>query len=93
MVRNQEKLAQVVSLRKRGFTLDEIAKYCDISKSTASEWLKNNNYLTVFEDNIDCLKSYFSSKNVTQKNSDHSSCLKALITKDSLFHYFLSQPL
>lgn len=41
MVRNTEKYEQAISLRKRGFTLEEIAKYCDISKSTASEWLKN----------------------------------------------------
>jgi predicted transcriptional regulator len=41
MVRNQEKYDQAVALRKRGFTLEEIAKYCDISKSTASLWLKN----------------------------------------------------
>ncbi len=41
MVRNKEKYEQAVGLRKRGFTLEEIAKYCDISKSTASEWLKN----------------------------------------------------
>jgi transcriptional regulator with XRE-family HTH domain len=41
MVRNEEKYEQAMGLRKRGFTLEEIAKYCDISKSTASEWLKN----------------------------------------------------
>lgn len=41
MVRNKVKYEQAVSLRKRGFTLQEIAKYCDISKSTASKWLKN----------------------------------------------------
>ena len=41
MVRNQEKYEQAVQLRKRGFTLAEIAKYCEISKSTASKWLKN----------------------------------------------------
>lgn len=40
MVRNSEKFAEVVSLRKRGFTLAEIAKYCDLSKSTVSTWLK-----------------------------------------------------
>ena len=39
MVRNKEKYEQAV-LRKRGFTLAEIAKYCDIAKSTASKWLK-----------------------------------------------------
>ena len=41
MVRNKEKYEQAVQLRKRGFTLEEIAKYCDISKSTASKWLQN----------------------------------------------------
>lgn len=41
MVRDTKKYEQVVHLRKRGFTMQEIAKYCDISKSTASKWLKN----------------------------------------------------
>ncbi len=41
MVRNDEKYEQAVQFRKRGFTLAEIAKICDISKSTASVWLKN----------------------------------------------------
>ncbi len=41
MVRNEEKYEQAVALRKRGFTLEEIAKVCEISKSTASIWLKN----------------------------------------------------
>ena len=41
MVRDEEKYQQAIGLRKRGFTLEEIAKYCDISKSTASVWLKN----------------------------------------------------
>jgi len=41
MVRNTEKYEQAIGLRKRGFTLEEVAKYCDISKSTASKWLKN----------------------------------------------------
>jgi DNA-binding transcriptional MerR regulator len=41
MVRNREKYEQAIQLRQRGFTLAEVAKYCDISKSTASKWLKN----------------------------------------------------
>jgi hypothetical protein len=36
-----------VSLRKRGFTLEEIAKVCEISKSTASIWLKNKAFSTL----------------------------------------------
>jgi DNA-binding transcriptional MerR regulator len=44
MVRNIDTFNQAVSLRKRGFTLSEIAKYCEISKSTASLWLKDNEF-------------------------------------------------
>lgn len=42
MVRNEEKYEQVLQFRKRGFTLEEIAKICDVSKGTVSKWLKNN---------------------------------------------------
>jgi DNA-binding transcriptional MerR regulator len=41
MVRDVEKYEQAVTFRKRGFTLEEIAKICDVSKSTVSKWLKN----------------------------------------------------
>ncbi len=41
MVRDTGKYEQAITLRKRGFTLEEIAKYCNISKSTASKWLKD----------------------------------------------------
>lgn len=42
MVRNQENLDQAIRLRERGFTLQEIAKVCDVSKSTVSKWLAGN---------------------------------------------------
>lgn len=42
MVRNEAKYEQAVQFRKRGFTLEEIAKICEVSKSTVSKWLKNN---------------------------------------------------
>jgi transcriptional regulator with XRE-family HTH domain len=42
MVRNQENLDQATRLRERGFTLAEIAKVCDVSKSTISKWLAGN---------------------------------------------------
>jgi len=42
MVRNQENLEAALRLRERGFTLSEIAKVCDVSKSTISKWLKGN---------------------------------------------------
>ncbi len=42
MVRNQEKFEQALQLRTRGFTLEDIAKYVAVSKSTISKWLKNN---------------------------------------------------
>jgi transcriptional regulator with XRE-family HTH domain len=42
MVRNQDNLDQALRLRERGFTLQEIAKVCDVSKSTVSKWLAGN---------------------------------------------------
>jgi predicted transcriptional regulator len=42
MVRNKEKFEQALLFRKRGFTLEEIAKISDVSKSTVSKWLKND---------------------------------------------------
>jgi len=42
MVRNAGKLEQAIAFRTRGFTLEEIARICDVSKSTVSKWLKNN---------------------------------------------------
>jgi predicted transcriptional regulator len=42
MVRNKEKFEQALLFRKRGFTLEEIAKISDVSKSTVSKWLKKN---------------------------------------------------
>jgi predicted transcriptional regulator len=42
MVRNQEKYDQALRLRERGFTLQEIAKVCGVSKSTVSKWLHGN---------------------------------------------------
>ena len=42
MVRNQKNLDQALRLRERGFTLQEIARVCDVSKSTVSKWLSGN---------------------------------------------------
>jgi transcriptional regulator with XRE-family HTH domain len=42
MVRNENKYNQALEFRKRGFTLAEIAKICDVSKGTVSKWFKNN---------------------------------------------------
>ncbi len=42
MVRNEDKFEQALQFRKRGFTLEEIAKICEVSKGTVSKWLKNN---------------------------------------------------
>lgn len=42
MVRDEEKFEQALQFRKRGFTLEEIARICEVSKGTVSKWLKNN---------------------------------------------------
>ena len=56
MVRNEEKFQEAVKLRKRGFTLAEIAKYCGVSKSTVSNWLKDE----------------FFSRNITKLNKNRA---------------------
>lgn len=38
---------QAVSFRKRGFTYSEIAKICDVSIGTISNWLKNESFSKV----------------------------------------------
>ena len=40
----QEAYDQAVSFRKRGFTYAEIAKICNVSVSTLSNWLKNESF-------------------------------------------------
>ncbi len=67
MVRNQEKYEQAIGLRKRGFTLQEIAKYCDISKSTASEWLKDKSFSAVV-----------TSQNVRRAGAENAKRLKLI---------------
>lgn len=42
MVRNTENREQATVLRARGFTLQEIAQVCDVSKSTVSKWLQGD---------------------------------------------------
>jgi len=44
MVRNEEKYEQALQFRKRGFTYSEIAKICDVSKSTVSNWFSEQNF-------------------------------------------------
>ena len=43
----QEAYEQAVSFRKRGFTYSEIAKICDVSVGTISNWLKNETFSKV----------------------------------------------
>lgn len=43
----QEAYEQAVSFRKRGFTYSEIAKICNISVGTVSNWLKNESFSQV----------------------------------------------
>jgi transcriptional regulator with XRE-family HTH domain len=44
MVRNEVMYQRALALRQRGYTLAEIASACSISKATASNWLKNNDF-------------------------------------------------
>jgi len=53
MVRNEDEFKQAIEFRKRGFTYSEIARICDVSKATVSNWLKNEgSSVRIKEDNI-----------------------------------------
>lgn len=41
MVRNKDTYEEAVRFRKQGFTLEEVARICGVSKSTVSKWFKN----------------------------------------------------
>ena len=54
MVRNKEKLELATQYRKRGFSYSEIAKICEVSKSTVSAWLAKKAFSKkVKQDNIE----------------------------------------
>ena len=98
MVRNQAKLDQALSLRKRGFTLEEIAKYCEISKSTASKWLKNNafsdeitkqNKRRAGQDNAKRLKLI----NKTRLNEREKAYKEVVRLAESEYRHYKSNPL
>jgi transcriptional regulator with XRE-family HTH domain len=49
----QEAYEQAVAFRKRGFTYSEIAKICNVSVSTLSNWLKEESFSkTIARDNV-----------------------------------------
>lgn len=53
MIRDEEKYQQAVEFRKRGFTYSEIAKICDVSKATVSNWLSKKAFSKrVKKDNV-----------------------------------------
>lgn len=53
MVHNPEKLEMATYYRKRGFSYSEIAKLCEVSKGTVSNWLAKKKFSkSVKEDNI-----------------------------------------
>ncbi len=54
MVRNLEKLELATYYRKRGFSYTEIAKICDVSKSTVSNWLAKKAFSKrIKQDNVE----------------------------------------
>lgn len=44
MVRNEEIYKQALIFRKRGFTYEEIAKICGVSKSTVAHWCRGKRF-------------------------------------------------
>lgn len=98
MVRNKEKYEQAVQFRKRGFTLEEIAKICDVSKSTVSKWLKNNSISTdvtkqnkrrAGQENAKRLR-LINKTRLSERSSQHKAIERASVTE---FKHYKSSPL
>lgn len=79
MVRNEEKFEQALQFRKRGFTLEEIARICDVSKSTVSKWLKNNTIST------DITKQ--NKRRAGQENAKRLQLMRKTLTKERQRRY------
>lgn len=98
MVRNEEKYEQAVQFRKRGFTLEEIAKICDVSKSTVSKWLKNNTISTdvtkqnkrrAGQENAKRLK-LINKTRLSERSVQHKAMERAAVTE---FKHYKNNPL
>jgi transcriptional regulator with XRE-family HTH domain len=98
MVRNKEKLEQALQFRKRGFTLEEIARICEVSKSTVSKWLKNNansaeitkqNKHRAGQENAKRLKLI----NKTRNNERASRYKEVVRSADTEFKHYKTNPL
>ena len=98
MVRNPENLEQALRLRERGFTLQEIAKVCDVSKSTISKWLAGNkasievtkqNKRRAGQENAKRLKLVNKARG-TQRDAHYKELEKAAVTE---FKHYQKDPL
>lgn len=98
MVRNKEKFKQAVEFRKRGFTYSEIAKICDLSKGTVSNWLSKksfskkvakHNSLKAIRDN----KKRLSLINKAKKAEREVRYKEAVRSADTEYRHYQSSPL
>lgn len=89
---------QAVSFRKRGFTYSEIAKICNVSRGTVSNWLKNEPFSqTVAKDNAKkAIKDnkqrllLINKARVAERRSQYDAAIK---TAETEFKHYKHNPL
>ncbi len=94
----KEAYEQAVAFRKRGFTYTEIAKICDVSRGTISNWLAKedfskqvakNNKERAYKDNVGRIKLVNKARNV-ERNTQYKEILRLAETE---YKHYQSNPL
>lgn len=98
MVRNKETYDKAVEFRKRGFTYSEIAKICDISVSTVSNWLSKKAFSKrVAKENASRAardnKKRMQLLNKTRKSERTAHYAEAVRTAEIEFKHYKNNPL
>ncbi|MBP9836360.1 MAG: helix-turn-helix domain-containing protein [Candidatus Pacebacteria bacterium] len=94
----KEAYEQAVAFRKRGFTYTEIAKICDVSRGTISNWLAKedfskqiakNNKERAYKDNVGRIKLVNKARNA-ERNTQYKEILRLAETE---YKHYRSNPL
>lgn len=85
----KEAYEQAIAFRKRGFTYTEIAKICDVSRGTVSNWFKNKefskaiadtNKKRAYKENVGRIKLVNKARNA-ERNAQYSTVLRLAETE------------
>ncbi|MCB9811180.1 MAG: helix-turn-helix domain-containing protein [Candidatus Nomurabacteria bacterium] len=94
----KEAYEQAIAFRKRGFTYTEIAKICDVSRGTVSNWLKDEGFSKriaktnldrAYKDNVGRIKLVNKARNA-ERTAQYKEILRLAETE---YKHYLNSPL